>query len=180
MALSLDVGIFAKALADLPAEDDDWGCQRARGYLYLDAGCAWSGKISQWRKLLHHPFDKVTLLISDADQKDGITNATQAEKYRNVVSILRGSLEEMMDNIGSDWLSFQRALDFEVIGEEYNPPAHYFNKDDEYDSTPKRKWYRSAKLLSAIGTTAAPQRRKHPRVGSYLATFCASLITTVT
>jgi hypothetical protein len=53
----------------------------------------------------------------------------------------------MANNIGSDWLSFQHALDWKVLGQEEYPPDRCFNKYGEYDDTPKRQWCKSAELF---------------------------------
>jgi hypothetical protein len=153
VTLSFDIGFFNEALAklaNLPAEGDDHDRHRARDNLQLDAdqNGGWSNKgVSPWRLLLHHPFDKVTILISDDSRNNSTDTDARAEKYRNVVSILRESLGDMMENIGSDWLTFQHALDWNVLGEEEYPRDRCFNKYGEYNPTPKRKWYKSAELF---------------------------------
>jgi hypothetical protein len=150
--LSLNLGFFNEALAklaNLSGERDDWGRRATCENLQLDAdqNGGWSNKVSPWRLLLHHPLDKVTMLISYASQNASADTDSQAEKYRNVVSILRESLEDMANNIGSDWLSFQHALDWNVLNEEEYPRDRCFKKYGEYDPTPKRKWYKSAEVF---------------------------------
>jgi hypothetical protein len=141
VTLSLDVGFSSGALTDIAKLQGEnkyrRSRQNARDKLQLNADSDDSCDISQWRALLHHPFDKVTLLISDASQ-DGDTDAiAQNEKYRTVVNLLRESLEDMANNSGYDWLSFQHMLDWNVFCQEH----------DEYDPKPKRQWYRSAELF---------------------------------
>jgi hypothetical protein len=127
VTLLLDIGFFTEALtklANLPGESDNWDRHVVRDNLQLDAdqNGGWSKKgVSPWRLLLHYPFDKVTIPISDDSQNDSTDTDAQAEKSRNVVSILRESLGDMANNIGSDWLSFQHALDWKILGQEEYP-----------------------------------------------------------
>ena len=149
----MDISFFDEALAEIAmiteAEKGNWRREEASEKLKLHAGTGWKVKTSQWRTLLLHPFDKVTLLITDASEdKDGDTTA-QIEKYRSVISMLRDSLDGIGENCGHDWLMFQNALDWDAIcGREYgDPPARFLNKYGEYDDTPKRKWYKTAELF---------------------------------
>ncbi|KAI4908373.1 hypothetical protein J4E90_008998 [Alternaria incomplexa] len=153
VTFTLDISFFDEALAELAmipeAEKDNWRHEEASEELKLHAGTGWRGEISQWRALLLHPFDKVTLLITNASDNSKKGTDTQIEKYRSVVGMLRDSLNTMGENCGHDWLMFQNSLDWDAICEtEYgDPPARFFNKYDEFDDTPKRKWYKTAELF---------------------------------
>jgi len=154
VTFALDIGFFDEALAEIAmipeAEKDNWRRGETSEELKLHAGTGWRGEISQWRALLLHPFDKVTLLITDASADVDDCTSTQIAKYRSVVSMLRDSLDTMGENCGHDWLMYQHALDWAVICEqedEFSTPARYFDKYGEYDDTPKRKWYKSAELF---------------------------------
>jgi len=155
VTLTLNVSFFDEALAELAmipeAEKDNWRHQEVTQKLTLDASEGWGRrKISAWRALLFHPFDKVTLLITDTSDNSEKGTDTQIEKYRSAVSMLRDSLNGMGENCGHDWLMYQHALDWAVICEqedEFSTPARYFDKYGEYDDTPKRKWYKSAELF---------------------------------
>jgi hypothetical protein len=71
VTLLLDIGFFTEALtklANLPGESDNWDRHVARDNLQLDAdqNGGWFKKgVFPRRLLLHHPFDKVTIPISD-------------------------------------------------------------------------------------------------------------------
>ncbi|KAI4944069.1 hypothetical protein J4E91_008924 [Alternaria rosae] len=153
VTFTLDISFFDEALAEIAMipedEKDNWRRQEVGQKLMLDASEGWGRKISEWRALLFHPFDKVTLLITDASEDTDDGTGSQIERYRSVVDILRDSLDAMGEGCGNDWLMFQNALDWDAICEEEyeDPPARFFNKYDEYDSTPKRKWYKTGELF---------------------------------
>ena len=141
MTISLDVGFFAEALAEHDPEDNNpfhSNLLSASAYLHRDI---------QWRRLLNRPFEKVTLLIIDCNRKEGTSNSEQLPNIDKLPSLLRSTLEEMGENIGSNWLSYQTALDFNFICQQEEPPRHHFDKYGEYDPTPKRKWYKSAEAF---------------------------------
>ncbi|KAI4951788.1 hypothetical protein J4E86_007204 [Alternaria arbusti] len=154
VTFTLDISFFDEALAELAmipeAEKDNWRHGEVAQKLTLNASEDWdSHKISEWRALLLHPFDKVTLLITDASKDVDDLTSTHIEKYLSVIGMLRDSLDGMGENCGHDWLMFQNSLDWDAICEtEYgDPPARFFNKYDEFDDTPKRKWYKTAELF---------------------------------
>jgi len=154
VTFTLDIGFFDEALAELAmipeGEKDNWRHGEVAQKLTLDASEGWGRrKISEWRALLFHPFDKVTLLITDESDNSEKGTDTQIERYRKVNGMLRDSLDAMGENRGHDWLMFQNSLDWDAICEtEYgDPPARFFNKYDEFDDTPKRKWYKTAELF---------------------------------
>ncbi|KAI4938593.1 hypothetical protein J4E85_001034 [Alternaria conjuncta] len=152
VTLTLDISFFNEALAEIAmipeAEKDNWRREEASEDLKLHAGTGWRDEISEWRALLFHPFEKVTLLITDASKDVNDLTSTHIEKYRSVVGMLRDSLDTMGENCGHDWLMFQNSLDWDAIcEEEHEAPDRFFNKYDEYDSTPKRKWYKTAELF---------------------------------
>ncbi|KAI4709365.1 hypothetical protein J4E89_006114 [Alternaria sp. Ai002NY15] len=152
VTFTLDISFFDEALAELAmipeAEKDNWRREEASEDLKLHAGTGWRGEILQWRALLLHPFDKVTLLITDASKDVDDLTSTHIEKYLSVIAMLRDSLNTMGENCGHDWLMFQNSLDWDAIcKEEHEAPDRFFNKYDEYDSTPKRKWYKTAELF---------------------------------
>lgn len=154
VTFTLDISFFDEALTEIAMipedEKDNWRRQEVgQQKLMLDASEGWGRKISEWRALFFHPFDKVTLLTTNASEDADDGTGSQTEKYRSVVDILRDSLDAMGEGCGHDWLMFQNALDWDAICEEEygDPPARFFNKYDEYDSTPKRKWYKTAELF---------------------------------
>jgi hypothetical protein len=61
--------------------------------------------------------------------------------------VLRGTLQELIHNIGDDHLADQLAMDRGALCREEFPPRYHFNKYEEYDSMPKCKWYKSAEAF---------------------------------
>lgn len=104
-------------------------------------GSAYGSSLA-WRKLLHLPFERVTLLVTN-DRNSGTNTANASSQV--LLKFLRGILKSLGETIGHNWQSYQIALDFYAdSAAEYNPPEHHFNEYDEYDPTPKRAWYDSA------------------------------------
>ncbi|KAI4909859.1 uncharacterized protein J4E92_010475 [Alternaria infectoria] len=141
ISLTLDIDYFTEALAEIAmipeAEKDNWRRGEVLEKLELHVDTERNGKIPQWRALLLHPFDKVTLLITDASRDKDSDKTAQLEKYSHVVDILRDSLTDMGDQIAYDWLMFQDALDWDAICEQ----------EDEYLPAPEREWYKTAELF---------------------------------
>jgi hypothetical protein len=107
----------------------------------------YTSKPRQWRHLLERPFDKVTLLVTDDNRGKDSVHGEQSPTWTMLPALFRSKIEEVGETIGSDWLSYQTALNFDVMGEEHEPPHHHFDKNGEYDPTPKRAWYKSAEDL---------------------------------
>ena len=141
ITLTLDIDYFAEALSEIAmipeAEKDNWRRGEVLEKLELHVDTERNSKIPQWRALLLHPFDKVTLLITDASRDKDSDKTVQLENYSHVVDILRDSLTDMGDQIAYDWLMFQDALDWDAICEQ----------EDEDLPAPEREWYKTAELF---------------------------------
>ena len=141
ITLTLDINIFTEALAEIAmipeAEKDNWRRREVLEKLELHVGTSWKGKSPQLRALLLRPFDKVTLLITDASEDKDKDATVQLENYSHIVDILRNSLQSIGDEIGYNWLMYQDALDWDAICEQ----------EDEDPPAPKRKWYKTAELF---------------------------------
>ena len=127
----------------------------------LDADRAYHGNpTTQWRLLLERPFDKITLLVTDASNGEGKLTDNEIGNYELAVETLREYLIFMGDNIGEEWDEFQTCLDMEelpkVVPQEHSPGYRYYDKsyecpccgwyeDDTYNP-PDRKDFATEKL----------------------------------
>jgi hypothetical protein len=108
----------------------------------FDAYGPQSSGLSVWDGILLSPFNKVTLIVTNGPGHGVGTDVDEDVNSAFIVDYLRDHLEQMGEAIGAACRNVQDAWDSEVVLErEYgDTPARFYNKYEEYDDTPKRKW----------------------------------------
>jgi hypothetical protein len=110
ITLSLDMDYFTDFFARYKSKNDRYQGQLTHST--LDASRGYYNHLPPpVYKFLRHRFDKVTLLVTDALVDAVSVDEDRLQKYQDMATTLRDSLDTMTEEIGNDWLGYQSSLD---------------------------------------------------------------------